>query len=182
MLKEMFFFKFYNVIIANNRNQLPHHTHVKLSPFYQLPTLDITHVRKIPGTPRSSCNPKQCRPGNEASILVYSCPEISLVSSLTLFPTQIPIDWKKSTRFVLQTIHTITISERRKQFDLHMKFVIPFLGYTTYKCLPDDALPRLLLINTLATTLMESASPAFSSQTSELVHFDLSSHGSIARL
>jgi len=34
-------------------------------------TLDVTHMRKIPGSPRSLYNRKQCRPGNEARNIGY---------------------------------------------------------------------------------------------------------------
>ena len=45
----------------------PQCTHVQLSPFCHLSTLDVTHVEKLPGLPCSSCNRKQRRLGNEAS-------------------------------------------------------------------------------------------------------------------
>ena len=45
----------------------PQCTHVQLSPFYHLSTVDVMHVRKILGPPRSSYNRKRRGPGNEAS-------------------------------------------------------------------------------------------------------------------
>ena len=96
---------------------------------------------------------------------------------LNVFPHKLQLNEKKVLGLCGKRLTQITISEE-KQFNLHMKFVIPFLDILRSSAYLTMLSPvfSLLWWNPLHLPSVRS------SQTSELVHFDLSSHRSIARL